>query len=216
MADVTGVSEYLVSFGNAGEFSRFQAAGPMDCRRGDRVVIRTARGLEVGTVLCPATSRHARMLHEAPAGDLLRVANPEDEAIAAGVQDRAACLFDDGRRLAAELGLSLEILDVEVSLDGHQVTLYFLRGAACDERPLVSALSKKYEALVSLRDVGLPAGASGCGRPDCGSKDGGGCSTCGTGGCSTCGSKSMARDVQEYFAGLRQQMESHHRRVPLA
>ena len=125
--------------------------------------------------------------------------------------ERGRRLFDDARRLAAELGLPLEILDVEVLLDGHQVTLFFLRAADCDERPLVSALSKKYEVLVSLRDLALPAGASACGKPDC-KQDSGGCTTCTTGGCSTgCGSKTTAREVQEYFLGLRQKMEASPR-----
>ena len=85
-----------------------------------------------------------------------------------------------------------------------------------DERPLVSQLSKRYEVLVALRDLGLPEGASACGKPDCGNS-GGGCTTCATGGgcASGCGSKGLANDVREYFSGLRQQMEKSQR-VPLA
>lgn len=152
------------------------------------------------------------------AGELLRAATPEDEQIAEGVRQRSRQLFEDGRRLAAELNLPIEIIDVEVLLDGHQVTLYFVRWGDGDERPLVSALSKKYESMVALRDLALPAGASGCGQPDCGSKDGGGCSTCGTdggcstGGCSTgCGSKAKAGEVRDYFLSLRNKMEQAQR-----
>jgi len=205
------MNEYLVSHGSAAEFGRFRTAAALDCRRGDRVVVRTQRGLEIGTVLCAATPRHTRLLPDAFVGELLRCATPEDEQIAAGTHERAQRLYQDARRLAAELGLPLEVLDVEVLLDGHQVTLYFLRWAECDERPLVSALSKKYEALVALRDLALPAGASACGKPDCGS---GGCSTCGSGGCSTCGSKTLSKEVQEYFASLRRKMDAAPR-VPL-
>jgi hypothetical protein len=147
-------------------------------------------------------------------GELLRTATLEDEQIAAGLFHRTQQLFDDGRRLTAELKLPLEIFDVEVSLDGHQVTLFYVRWQECDERPLVRALSQKYEALVALHDLGLPVGATGCGRPDCG-QQAGGCTTCSTGGgCSTCG-KTMGTDVREYFAGLRQKMEER-RRVSLA
>ena len=200
--------EYLVSYGPTGAFARFRADDALDCRRSDRVVIRTDRGVELGSVLCDARPRHARLLEDEPAGELLRRATPEDEQIAQGARERGRRLFDDARRLAADLGLPLEILDVEVLLDGHQVTLFFLRAADCDERPLVSALSKKYEVLVSLRDLALPAGASACGKPDC-KQDSGGCTTCTTGGCSTgCGSKALTKEVVEYFAGLRQKMET--------
>lgn len=200
-------TEYVVSHGSAGDFGRFAAAGPLACERGDRVVVRTRRGLEVGAVLCAATPQHATHLPET-AGELLRRVTPEDEQIAAGVRAREQQLFTDARQLAAELALPLEVLDVETTLDGHQVTLFFLRWAEADERPLVSALSKKYEAMVALRDLALPAGASGCGKPGCGS---GGC---GSGGCGSCG-KGNSTDVQEYFAGLRQQLE-RRQRVPLA
>jgi len=209
-----GAIEYLVSHGSAGEFGRFHAAELIDCRRGDRVVVRGPRGLEIGSVLCEATPRHARMLENTLPGDLLRRATPEDEEIARGTGERASRLFDDARTLVVELSLPLEILDVEVPLDGHQVTLHYLRWAECDERPLVSALSRKYETMVALRNLALPQGASACGRPDCGQSEGG-CSSCSTGGgCSSCG-KTLGKDLQDYFAGLRKKMDTH-RRVPLA
>lgn len=205
--------EYLVSHGLSGEFGPFRAAAPVHCQRGDRVVIRGPRGLELGTVLCEATAGHVQLLDRGTVGELLRPATDEDEEIARGTAERARRLFDEARSLAADLALPLEILDVEIGLDGHQVTLHYLRGADCDERPLVRALSQKYETMVALRDLALPQGASGCGRPDCGQSDGG-CTSCGTGGCSTCG-KTLGKDLQDYFAGLRQKMEAS-RRVPLA
>ena len=209
-------SEYLVGHGSAGAVGRFRAVAPLACRRGDRVVIRTPTGLDVGVVRCPATAQHARLLDDPEPGELLRLVTPEDDAIAAGARQRGQQLFDDAQRLAAELQLPLQILDVEVQFDGHRVTLYSARWAACDERPLVSQLSKRYEVLVALRDLGLPEGASACGKPDCGNS-GGGCTTCATGGgcASGCGSKGLANDVREYFSGLRQQMEKSQR-VPLA
>lgn len=211
---MTDEREYLISCGNAGEFARFRAAAGLACRRGDRVVVRSQRGVELGTVRCAATAMHANLLDSSFVGELMRLASAEDETIFAGTRLRGQQLLDDGRRLAAELNLPLEILDVEVPLDGHQVTLFFLRWGPCDERPLVSALSRKYETLVALRDLGLPAGASACGKPDCGQ---GGCTSCGSGGCTTggcstgCGSKTAASEVREYFAGLRQKMAASQR-----
>jgi cell fate regulator YaaT (PSP1 superfamily) len=208
------MNEYLVSHGCTGEFGRFRAAATAAFRRGARVVVRSQRGLELGEVLCLCTPRHAQSMPDSFVGELLRAATPEDEQIAAGLGQRTQQLFDDGRRLALDLKLPLEIFDVEVSLDGHQVTLFYVRWQECDERPLVRALSQKYEAMVALHDLGLPVGATGCGRPDCG-QQAGGCTTCSTGGsCASCG-KTMGKDVQEYFAGLRQKMEER-RRVSLA
>ena len=212
----TDPTEYLVNYGHAGDIGRFRPTEPLSCQRGDRVIIRTPRGLELGSVLCECTAQQAQLLDGALVGELLRPVSEEDAKIAAGISNRGRMLLDDARGLIAELALPLEILDVEITLDGHRVTLYHVRWADCDERPLVSALSKKYEAMVGLRDLALPAGANACGRPDCGNQGGGTCSNCSSGGCSTgCGSKTLTKEVQEYFRGLRQQME-RQQRVPLA
>ncbi|SRR5579871_4829076 len=216
-------TEYLVSYGKAGEIGRFRTATPLGLQRGDQVVVRAAHGIEIGTVLCEANARHVTLLENSAVGDLLRQATAEDDAIATGVRERAQQLFADARALAEELQLPLEIVDVEIPLDGHHVTLYYLRWAEGDERPLVSALSKRYELMVGMRNLALPEGASACGKPDCGNGQcsscgsEGGCSTggCSTGGCSTgCGSKAKSAEVREYFAGLREKMHNS-RRVPL-
>ena len=47
--------EYVISYGAAGYFDRFVAADGLRLERGNRVLIRTARGVELGVVLCEAT-----------------------------------------------------------------------------------------------------------------------------------------------------------------
>ena len=63
--------EYLVSYGLAGDFGRFRSLTPLVCRRGQRVVVRSHRGVEVGIVLRPATPRHASFLPNTTLGQLL-------------------------------------------------------------------------------------------------------------------------------------------------
>ena len=53
--------EYLLSYGTAGDFGRFRPTRPLTCRRGDRAVVRSARGLELGVVLCEAQPGHAAL-----------------------------------------------------------------------------------------------------------------------------------------------------------
>lgn len=203
--------DYLVRHGCCGDVGRFDATA--DFRPGDRVVVRSQRGLEIGSVLCAARPLHQRLVESA--GELLRLATADDDEIARGIAARSQQLFEEGRRLAAELALPLELLDVDITLDGRQVTLHYLSWQECDLRPLVSALSRKYEVLVAGRDLALPAGATACGRPDCGRPSGQGCTNCSAGGCSTgCGSPARAREVQQFFASLRQKMEDRHR-LPL-
>lgn len=213
------VHEYLVSYGSAGEFGRFRPMSALACGRGDRVVVRSHRGVELGVLLCPATPGHARFLPNTSVGQLLRPAGPEDERQAERLNGRGQELFADARRLTAELGLPLEVVDVEVLLDGDQAIVHHLHWGEFDERDLVSALVRLHGLRVRLHslrpaDEG-PEAEHGCGRPDCGRKEGGGCSTCGSGGgCSTCGS-AKPDEVRAYFAALRERMDEPPNRVPL-
>jgi hypothetical protein len=212
------ITEYLVRYGSTGEFGRFRSTAPVSCGRGDRVVVCSHRGLELGVLLCPATPGHAHFLPNTSVGQLLRPASADDERRAEELRDVGQRLFADARRLAAELALPLEVIDIEVMLDGEQAVLHHLHWGEFDERDLVSALAREHGPrvrLYSLRTADEPAQEEhGCGRPDCGRKEGGGCSTCGSGGCSTCGS-ARPEEVRAYFAALRQQMNEHGNRVPL-
>ena len=203
--------EYLLSYGVAGDFGRFRAARPLGCRRGDRAVVRSHRGLEVGEVLREATPRHAAFLPNTTVGQLLRLAGPDDHEAAARMRERGRLLFDRGRGLAEELRLPLELIDVEVLLDGEHAVLQLLRFGEFDVRPFVSAVSREFELHIALTDLGRSAASApeeehaGCGREGCG-QEGGGCDSCGTGGCGSCGT-AESHDTAEYFAGLRAQME---------
>jgi hypothetical protein len=205
--------EYLVSHGTAGDFGRFRTVVPLTCRRGERVVIQGERGLELGAVLCEASARHARLLPQAPVGELLRRATAEDEQTARRMRERGQAVFEDGRRLAGELGLPLEVLDVDLSLDGRQGVVYFLGKAGLGIDPFAAELSRRHGLFVLLHNLAQPVHEeeAGCGKPDCGKTGGGGCSDCGTGGCATgCGTGKA--DMTAYFAHLRAKMDKRNLR----
>jgi cell fate regulator YaaT (PSP1 superfamily) len=204
------IHEYLVTYGLHGDFGRFRPLRALTCRRGDRVVIRTPRGTEIGEVLREATPRHATFLPNTSVGELLRTVTNEDETTLGAQRDRGQQVFDESRRLALELDLPLELLDLELLFDAEHVVLHLVRWAECDVRPWVSRISTHFALRVLLEDLTRPdvhAHEHGCGS--CGS---GGCGSCGEGGCGTCGSASPD-EVQAYFAELREKMESA--RVPL-
>ena len=206
----SSAKEYLVSHGNAGEFGRFRAVLPEDYPRGERVVVNGRGGLELGVILCEATPRHARVLVNTPVGDLLRRATAEDEGTARRMRERGQALFEDGRSLAAQLGLALEILDTEVTLDGRQGVVQYLGEPECDINALAAALAGRHDLFVRMHNLALPAGpeeAGGCGEPNCGRANGGGCTDCASGGCAT-GCGAGGADMKDYFAHLRAQMEA--------
>jgi cell fate regulator YaaT (PSP1 superfamily) len=209
------LAEYLVSYGKAGDFGRFRPVRSLSCRRGDRAVLQTSRGREIGTVLCEARQGHALFLPNTSVGEILRLASAEDQELFDHLGERAQRLFADGQRLAREMELPVELLDAEILLDGEHAILHHLRWHECDVRPLVSTLSRAFELHIMLEVMDTPPAdmadeAHGCGKPNCGKADGGSCASCGTGGgCSSCGL--AGNEVQAYFAGLREQMADQRR-----
>jgi hypothetical protein len=206
-------AEYLVSHGVAGALVRCR--GEEGLRRGDRVVLRTARGLELGTVLREATSRLTEMLHDSAAGEISRRATDDDHAQAERNRERSAQIFEESRRLVQELNLPIEVLDVEILLDEQQAILHTLGGNA---DALRQALARRHDLAIFLHDLAvqpIEEGEVGCGKPGCGGGHGG-CTSCSSGGCGTgCGTPELASQVAEHFANLRQRMESHFQRTPL-
>jgi hypothetical protein len=180
-------------------------------------VVRTHRGVEAAEVLRPAGSGHARFLPNTTVGELLRLLSADDERAEAALRERGRALLERAAALASDMGLPLEVLDVEMLLDGEHAVLHHVRWDDCDVRPFVSTLSREFSLHVLLTDL-TRSGASpphaeedeeehGCGR--CGS--GGGCGSCGSGGgCGSCGS-AEPESVRDYFAGLRERMERRPR-----
>ena len=208
--------QYVVAFGKSGGLGCFTVVEPLDLVRGERVAVRTPRGLELGEVLGPATLRQARLISAQTSGEIVRRATGADDAQWQRMRPQADAVFEASRRTAADLGLSLQILDVEALLDGQHVIVQFVGGAEDDVTKLAAAMATpgwelRFENLAGPSLSELEDHASGgCGKPDCGRVDGGGCTTCSTGGgCSSCGHGDV--DLRPYFAHLRDKMEASHR-----
>jgi cell fate regulator YaaT (PSP1 superfamily) len=195
--------DFLVSIGNTGDFSRFRSTGPTDYARGDAVIVRGSRGLQMGHIMCATRVEHDSFLSKAPAGHILRRATREDLEQARAIESLCERIYADGRQTTLNMNLPLEIIDVEATLDGNQAIVSYVRAAECDYRPLVSSLSTKHDILLIMQNLTLPMPEiEGCGRPDCG-HGGGGCDTCSSGGCSTGGCASGAK--KEDIAALLSQ-----------
>jgi hypothetical protein len=215
--------QFVVSHGKSGALGVFTATEPTALRRGQSVLVQTARGIEIGAVLGPATLRQARILGASSAGALLRSLAPEDEAKRGELRATEQRVFETSRAWVERDGLGLEILDVDLSFDGAQAIVQFI-GNDTDTERLAHALEANFQIAIRLENLAAPLAVEepehehgGCDKPDCGrTADGGtgGCSTCSTGGgCSSCGSSKT--DISQYFGHLRTKMEASQR-IPLA
>jgi hypothetical protein len=204
---------FLVNHGKSGVLGSFAAPEPLPLRRGDRVVVQSLRGLEVGTVLGPASVRQSRQLGSQSSGALMRLLSPEDRGMLQRLQALEQGLFTAARQLAAELTPTLVVLDAELLFDGRHALLQTLGGDDLDVADFIARLRTACDVDVKLENLAVghendEHHEGGCGKPDCGRSEGG-CSNCGSGGCSSCGSSGV--DLRPYFAHLRGAIEEAHR-----
>lgn len=209
------VKPYLIQFGRTAFVGRFDNPQGLSLERTQTVVIRTARGLELGTVLCPVAERFARSL-ETVGGKIIRPSTDDDLASVNHAANLAANVLACAERLTA--GEPISLIDAEATLDSACVALHLIPFAECDLQPILQRLSDEFQTTVTLHDItrggSLPdapdAVEAGCGKPNCGSESGGGCGTgggCSTGSCSR-GKVKSAEELTEYFADLRGKMEA--------
>lgn len=204
---------YLISHGKLGALGSFRTRSSLVLRRGDRVVVQSTVGLELGVVLGPASISQSRLLGDA--GQIVRRLDSE-ERFHTPIQTDA--VFAEARSLVRRLKLDVEVIDVELTLDGQTATLMVLAGASANADPLIEAIEASFGIDVKLHNLSvIPAekdeeAHGSCGKSDCGSSEGG-CSSCGSGGgCGTgCGTGSDGVDLRAYFSHLRTRMEADQR-----
>lgn len=163
--------QYVVRTGAMRTLSVMQANRSF--RYGDRVVVRTDRGTELGVILCEATPAAIAQLDEPVAGKVLRAMSGDDETQWKRQQLKTA---DDATlctRLVNELSLAMQVVDVERLLGGERIVFYFLADKRVDFRELVRRLAAELQTRIEMRQIGvrdeakLLADYGDCGKPVC-------------------------------------------------
>jgi cell fate regulator YaaT (PSP1 superfamily) len=141
--------------------------------RGQEVVVRTERGLELGEVLCPATPRAVELLAEPTKGRILRTLTPEDRAGRDRLQAQEEMELETCCKFVAQRKLQMELVDVEHLFGGERIIFYFLAEKRVDFRELVKDLARTYQTRIEMRQIGvrdeakLLADYGDCGKPVC-------------------------------------------------
>lgn len=142
-------------------------------QRGDRVVARTKRGLESGEVLCEATSDAVAQLKDAETGEILRGMTANDENELAHIQAEGGSEFLKCQRVVKNLGLDMELVDLEHVFGGERIVIYYLAEKRVDFRELVRQLAREFQTRIEMRQIGvrdeakLLADYGDCGKPVC-------------------------------------------------
>src|SRR5438552_3370336 len=166
-------SKYIVRHGAMRCLGEFEADEGSIHARGQRVVVRTDRGLEIGDLLCEANPRAVELLSEATHGQILRRLTLEDLAQAERCRAAESQEFETSCRLVEQRQLQMELVDVEHLFGGERIVFYFLAEKRVDFRDLVKDLAREYKTRIEMRQIGvrdeakLLADYGDCGKPVC-------------------------------------------------
>jgi cell fate regulator YaaT (PSP1 superfamily) len=166
-------TKYIVRHGVMRFLGEFESVKDTVYARGQRVVVRSERGQEIGDVLCEASPRAVELLTEPTHGQILRPLSLEDEQRAEQSRQRQNRAFDACRALIAERKLQMELVDVEQLFGGERLVFYFLAEKRVDFRELVKDLAREFQTRIEMRQIGvrdeakLLADYGDCGKPVC-------------------------------------------------
>lgn len=164
---------YLVRHGRMRLLGEYAGLPAQEHPRGQRVVVRSDRGTEIGEVLCPATARSARFLENPARGDVLRVLTEEDALAEQRLTEASRAAFATCGEFIARRRLQMDLVDVEVLLGRERMVFYYLAEKRVDFRELVKDLARALQTRIEMRQIGvrdeakLLADYGDCGKPVC-------------------------------------------------
>ncbi len=159
---------------------RFRTAGkiyyfnPQDTefKRGDHVIVETARGVEYGTVVLPPTEKDDKEITQ-PLKPVIRKATAEDDEKEAKNREKERQAFRICKEKIVKHGLEMKLIDAEYTFDNNKVLFYFTADGRVDFRELVKDLASVFKTRIELRQIGVRdetkilGGIGFCGRPLC-------------------------------------------------
>lgn len=164
---------YVVRYGVMRLLGPFSSRGADRFQRGQRVILRTSRGQEVGEVLGEISDENSPKLDNSLGGQILRAVNQSDGNEITHLQEKERNAFETCRKQVEQLGLRMQLLDIEHLFGGERIVVYYLAEERVDFRELVKLLATELQTRIEMRQVGvrdeakLLADYGDCGKPVC-------------------------------------------------
>ena len=160
-----------VRFRTAGKIYFFDPLG-FEIKKGDHVIVETARGIEFGTVMAGIMEVEEEKVVQ-PLKPVIRIANQRDVEQEADNRDKEKQAFKICLEKIREHGLEMKLIDAEYTFDNNKVLFYFTADGRIDFRELVKDLASIFKTRIELRQIGvrdetkIVGGIGICGRPLC-------------------------------------------------
>ncbi|GAA0771059.1 stage 0 sporulation family protein [Clostridium subterminale] len=160
-----------VRFKKAGKIYYFNP-GDLDIKKGDFVVVETARGIEFGEcVVGMKELREGEIV--APLKNVIRKALEEDINANKTNKEKEEEAFKVCLEKIKAHDLTMKLIDVEYTFDNNKVIFYFTADGRVDFRELVKDLASIFRTRIELRQIGvrdeakMTGGLGPCGRSLC-------------------------------------------------
>ena len=168
------MGQYIVRYGSTRNIADFSAKGSKQFSRNCAVVVRTNRGVEWGTVLCPATEKTQEYLGKSEGGGkILREVSEDDRSKLDRLHQSERQEFDGCCEIIKQHKLQMQLVDIEHLFGGERLIFYYLAEKRVDFRELVKTLAKRFRTRIEMRQIGvrdeakLLADYGDCGKPVC-------------------------------------------------
>ena len=165
--------QVMIRYGSMNHVARFRADFS-GLRMGEKCVIRTERGVEIGTALSMVKPYEGEDKENGIRGEVLRKMTSEDAAKLSDIQDsQQPTQFEFCKKKMQERGLPMKLVSVEHLFGGTKTIFYFLSEGRVDFRELVKDLAQEYHTRIEMRQIGvrdearLLADFEHCGRELC-------------------------------------------------
>ena len=159
---------------------RFQRAGKIyyfdpldyDLETAMHVIVETARGIEMGTVLIPPKEVDDDKVVQ-PLKPVIRIATDDDEKVIEKNKEKEAEAYVICKEKIAKHGLDMKLVAAEYTFDNNKLLFYFTADGRIDFRELVKDLASVFRTRIELRQIGVSdetkmlGGIGICGRELC-------------------------------------------------
>jgi len=160
-----------VRFRQAGKVYYFDPGNHV-LERGQHVIVETAKGVEIGTVVLPNQEMPEEKI-VAPLKGIIRVATEKDEEAEKKNREKEQEAFRVCQEKIMKHGLEMKLIDAEYTFDNNKLLFYFTADGRIDFRELVKDLASVFRTRIELRQIGvrdetkIRGGIGICGRPLC-------------------------------------------------
>ena len=160
-----------VRFRTAGKIYFFDP-GELEIKKGQNVIVETARGVEYGYVVMGVREVEEEKVVQ-PLKAVLRVATEQDDRTEEKNKEKEKAAHRVCLEKIAKHNLDMKLIDTEYTFDNNKVLFYFTADGRIDFRELVKDLASVFKTRIELRQIGVRdetkilGGVGNCGRELC-------------------------------------------------